>query len=146
MCSLGGGGDGGKGRGRGSVTAAFTAWLLYGGQGLLYVFIQRECELSAVPGCGVHECRAHLLPWPSPARAGKVLFDTVGDWHFDKRDHDPTPVPRGLKQPASTVHFPLGRELIRCVWGWRRVREGGRGRCGSQQPGPPFLQLSLSSS
>ena len=78
----------------------------------------------------MHFHYASSPPLPSPARAGKVLFDTVGDWHFDKRDHDPTPVPRGLKQPASTVHFPLGRELIRCVWGgWRRVREGGRGRC-----------------
>ena len=44
-----------------------------------------------------------------------MLYDKVGDWHFDKRQYDPTPVPRDMKQPAATVNFPLAREFVRCV-------------------------------
>ena len=47
---------------------------------------------------------------------GKVLYDKVGDWHFDKRQYDPTPVPRDMKQPAATVNFPLAREFVRCIY------------------------------
>ncbi len=45
--------------------------------------------------------------------SGKPLFDKVGDWHFDKREFDPIPLPRNLSYPAKNVHFDLGRELIR---------------------------------
>lgn len=37
----------------------------------------------------------------------------MGDWHFNKRDFDPTPIPRNISEPADTVDFALARHLIR---------------------------------
>lgn len=36
----------------------------------------------------------------------------------DKREHDPTPIPRNMKEPPDTVDFDLARVLIRweCVY------------------------------
>jgi hypothetical protein len=42
-------------------------------------------------------------------------MNTVGSWHFDKREHDPKPIPRGMRYPAPNVNCDLGRELVRCV-------------------------------
>ncbi|GAX76986.1 hypothetical protein CEUSTIGMA_g4433.t1 [Chlamydomonas eustigma] len=47
--------------------------------------------------------------------SGKVLMDKVGSWHFDKREHDPKPIPRGMRYPAVNVNFDLGRELVRSL-------------------------------
>uniref|UniRef100_A0A7R9V6U3 Hydroxyproline O-arabinosyltransferase-like domain-containing protein n=1 Tax=Chlamydomonas euryale TaxID=1486919 RepID=A0A7R9V6U3_9CHLO len=44
---------------------------------------------------------------------GEALLSKVGDWHFDKRAYDPTPIPRGMVEPPDTVDFHLARVMVR---------------------------------
>ena len=52
-------------------------------------------------------------PPPLVIHSGEVLFYTVGDWHLCKRDHYDKPMRRAIVPPAATVHFPLGRILVK---------------------------------